>query len=121
MGVFNDSVMNQADANNQKDIAGRMVFNPFQESEKLKGFEMGVFGYHRPAHGNTFAKKRLGFESRYEYKKLYIKGEYMSGQGTASSSATTENRTLANGWYGQLGYYFIPKLQGVLKYEQYDH
>ena len=120
VGIFNGSGMNQADANDQKDIAGRMVFKPFQESEKLKGFEMGVSGYHRPAHGNTFAKKRLGFESRYEYKKLSIKGEYMSGQGTASSSATTENRTLANGWYGQLGYYFIPKLQGVLKYEQYD-
>lgn len=120
VGIFNGSGMNQADANDQKDIAGRMVLKPFKDSEKLKGFEMGVSSYHRPAHGNTFAKNRLGFESRYEYKKLSIKGEYMSGQGTASSSATTENRTLANGWYGQLGYYFIPKLQGVLKYEQYD-
>ena len=120
VGIFNGSGMNQADANDQKDIAGRMVFKPFKDSEKLKGFEMGISGYHRPAHGNTFAKKRLGLESRYEYKKFSIKGEYMSGQGTASSSVTTENRTLANGWYGQLGYYFIPKLQGVLKYEQYD-
>ncbi|HLF18418.1 MAG TPA: hypothetical protein VI749_05935 [Candidatus Omnitrophota bacterium] len=120
VGIFNGSGMNQADANDQKDIAGRMVLKPFQKNEKLKGFEMGISGYHRPAHGNAFAKKRLGFESRYEYKKFSIKGEYMSGQGTASSSATTENRTLANGWYGQLGYYFVPKLQGVLKYEQYD-
>ncbi len=120
VGIFNGSGMNQADANDQKDITGRMVFKPFKDNEKLKGLEMGVSGYHRPTHGNTFAKKRLGFESRYEYQKLSIKGEYMSGQGTASSSATTENRILANGWYGQLGYYFIPKLQGVLKYEQYD-
>lgn len=120
VGVFNGSGMNQADANDQKDIAGRIILKPFKDSEKLKGLEMGVSGYHRPAQGNTFAKKRLGFESRYEYKKLSIKGEYMSGQGTAASTSTTENRTLANGWYGQLGYYFFPKLQGVLKYEQYD-
>jgi phosphate-selective porin len=120
VGIFNGSGMNQADANDQKDIAGRMVLKPFKDSEKLKGLEMGISGYHRPTHGNTFPKKRLGFESRYEYKKLSIKGEYMSGQGTAASTSTTENRTLANGWYGQLGYYFVPKLQGVLKYEQYD-
>lgn len=120
IGVFNGSGMNQADANDQKDVAGRIVLKPFKNSKKLKGLEMGVSGYHRPVHGTTSAKKRLGYEARYEYQKFSIKGEYMSGQGTASSSSTTENRTLANGWYGQVGYYILPKLQGVLKVEGYD-
>jgi len=120
VGVFNGSGQNQSDPNDQKDIAGRMVFRPLNNVEAFKGLEIGVSGYHRPAHGDTFAKKRLGFEARYEYKKFSLKGEYIKGQGTASSSATAENRTLAQGWYGQIGYFFLPKLQGVLKYEQYD-
>ena len=120
VGVFNGSGQNQADANDQKDYAGRAVLRPLKDIELFKGFEVGMSGYHRPAHGATFAKKRLGYEARYEYKNFSLKGEYMRGQGTASSNATTENATLSNGWYGQVGYYFCPKLQGVLKYEGYD-
>lgn len=120
VGVFNGSGQNQADANDQKDFAGRVVVRPFKDKELFKGFEIGVSGYYRPDHGSTLAKNRSGYEARYEYKGFSLRGEYLRGQGTASSNATSENRTLANGWYGQLGYYFFPKLQGVLKYEQYD-
>ena len=120
LGVFNGSGQNQADANDQKDFAGRIVLRPLKDLELFKNFEVGTSGYHRPVHGSTFAKKRLGYEARYEYKNFSLKGEYMFGQGTAGSNATTENATLANGWYGQVGYYFLPKLQGVLKYEGYD-
>lgn len=120
VGVFNGSGQNQADANDQKDFAGRLVVKPFQESEALKGLEMGISGYYRPEHGATLPKKRLGYEARYEYKKFSVKGEYMNGQGTASATATSENRTLANGWYSQAGYFFLPKIQGVLKIEGYD-
>jgi len=122
-GVFNGSGQNQADANDQKDVAGRVVLRPLKmwedDFEALKGFEVGASGYHRFDHGTTLAKKRLGYEARYEYKDFSLKGEYMTGQGTAAHT-DSENRTLANGWYGQVGYYFIPKLQGVLKYEGYD-
>jgi len=122
VGVFNGSGINQADANDQKDIAGRIVLRPLKESgmDLLKDFEIGASGYHRPAHGSTFAKKRLGYEARYAYKNFSLKGEYMTGQGTATASSTSENRTLSNGWYGQAAYYFLPKLQGVLKIEGYD-
>jgi len=119
VGVFNGSGQNQADANDQKDYAGRVVLRPLKDVELFKGFEVGMSGYHRPAHGATLAKKRLGYEARYEYKNFSLKGEYMAGQGTAAHT-DAENRTLANGWYGQVGYYFFPKLQGVLKYEGYD-
>jgi len=119
VGVFNGSGMNQADANDQKDIAGRIVFHPFK-TDLYKGLEFGISTYQRPDRGSTLAKNRLGYEARYEYKKFSLKGEYMRGRGTASSNATSENRTLASGWYGQVGYYFFPKLQGVLKYEGYD-
>ena len=122
VGVFNGSGINQADANDQKDIAGRIVLRPLKESgmDLFRDFEIGASGYHRPAHGATFAKKRLGYEARYAYQNFSLKGEYMTGQGTASASSTSENRTLSNGWYGQAAYYFLPKLQGVLKIEGYD-
>ncbi|MBI4436669.1 MAG: hypothetical protein HY590_04580 [Candidatus Omnitrophica bacterium] len=119
VGVFNGSGQNQADANDQKDVAGRVVVRPLKDWELFKGFEVGASGYHRPTHGTTLAKKRLGYEARYEYKDFSLKGEYMTGQGTAAHT-DAENRTLANGYYGQIGYYFLPKLQGVLKYEGYD-
>lgn len=123
VGVFNGSGQNQSDANDQKDIAGRVVLKPFKDHELLKGFEVGASGYYRRDHGSTNEKKRLGYETRYEYKNLSLKGEYMTGQGTASSNATSENATLANGWYGQVDYTFdpwCPKLQGVVKFEGWD-
>jgi len=129
LGVFNGSGQNQADANDQKDLAGRIVLRPlkavdsFMDVSELGQLEVGLSGYHRPVHGSTFNKKRLGYEARYEYQNLRLSWEYMSGQGTASGNATTENATKATGWYAQAGYTFAPwcpNLQGVVRFESWD-
>jgi phosphate-selective porin len=129
LGVFNGSGQNQADANDQKDLTGRVVLRPlealksFMDVPEVGQLEVGLSGYHRPVHGSTFNKKRLGYEARYEYQNLALKWEYMFGQGTAGSNATTENALTATGWYAQAGYTlapWIPKLQAVLKFESWD-
>lgn len=129
VGIFNGSGQNQADANDEKDLAGRIVARPlkvldaFAEVPDLGQLEVGIAGYHRPVHGSTFNKKRLGYEARYEYENLALKWEYMFGQGTAGSNATTENATKATGWYAQAGYTldpWMPNLQAVLKFESWD-
>ena len=121
LGVFNGSGQNQADPNDQKDVAGRLVLRPLRDVDAFKGLELGVSGYDRTTHGNTRDKKRLGFEARYEYERLALKAEYMTGQGTAGSNATTENATLANGWYAQAGYFLVPKrFQVAARVDRFD-
>lgn len=130
LGVFNGSGQNQADADDTKDLAGRVVVRPlkalgeFTDVPDLGQLEVGLAGYHRPVHGSALNKKRLGYEARYEYKHLSLKWEYMFGQGTAgSNTVSSENANKATGWYAQAGYTlapWFPKLQGVLKVESWD-
>lgn len=121
LGVFNGSGMNQSDANDQKDLVGRIEVWPLRHLELFKKFEMGMSGYYRPTHGTTRDKKRLGFEARYEYGPWSVMAEYMSGQGTQSASSTTENSTRAWGWYAQLAYFVIPdKLQLAVRADHFD-
>jgi len=126
-GVFNGSGQNQSDANDGKDLAGRVVLRPLKAwaligaAPDLGQLEVGMAGYYRHDRGNTREKKRLAYEVRYDYKRLSLKSEYAFGQGTAGSNATTENSTLANGWYVQSGYMLLPeKLQAVARVEHFD-
>jgi len=129
LGVFNGSGQNQAERDDQKDLAARIVVRPLKAFElvgsepELGQLELGISGYHRPNHGSTNEKKRLGYEARYEYQNLVLKWEYLFGQGTASGNATTENTNKAAGWYAQAGYTFAPwcpNLQGVIRFESWD-
>ncbi|MBI4003787.1 MAG: hypothetical protein HY353_02085, partial [Candidatus Omnitrophica bacterium] len=96
-GVFNGSGQNQSDANDGKDLAGRVVLRPLKawelvgEAPELGQLEVGMAGYYRHDRGTTREKKRLAYEVRYDYKRLSLKSEYAFGQGTAGSNATTEN------------------------------
>jgi len=130
LGIFNGSGQNQSDPNDQKDLAGRVVLRPLKALEltrtdwDLGAFEVGVAGYHRPVHGSTLNKKRLGYEARYEFQNLSLKWEYLFGQGTRSGAVSSaENATKATGWYAQAGYTLAPwwpKLQGVVRFESFD-
>lgn len=126
-GIFNGSGQNQADANDQKDLAARLVLRPFKALEsvtdlpELGQLEVGAAGYLRPDRGATREKKRVGYEARYDYDRLSLKAEYAFGQGTAGSNATAENSTLANGWYAQAGYFLVPeKLQLAARVDHFD-
>jgi phosphate-selective porin OprO/OprP len=110
LGVFNGAGINVSDKNEAKSVAGRLVFHP------LKGFDVGssyYTGWDNFGSTPTNQKReRLGFELKYDLKKLSLKGEFIQGK---------DGSTGSSGWYAQSGYYIIPqKFQLLLKYDTFD-
>ncbi len=110
-GIFNGQGPNKFDTKDQKDVVSRIVLKPFPDNDYLKGLQVGSSGYYR-VNTDTFGKKkRLGAEAKYEYGLFSLKGEYLTAQDAAVP---------AEGWYAQLGYFFLPRWQGVAKVEGFD-
>jgi len=111
IGLFNGSGINAADKNENKDFVGRLVAHP------VKGFDIG--GSYYTGKGN-FGKptptdqdrNRYGIELNYEYKRFFVRGEFIEGK---------DGSITRNGWYAQTGYFLIPaKFQLIAKYDTYD-
>lgn len=114
LGFFNGSGINVADtANDSKDVAGRLVFNPV----KGLSFGGGYYGGYGKAvksevPGSSQARNRLGFEASYILSRFSVKGEYIFAN---------DRNTDRAGWYLQTGYFVIPqKLQLLAKYDYFD-
>ena len=107
LGVFNGSGQNRLDVNDYKDISGRIVLKPF------RGLEIGISGLTGRTGTTLSDRNRLGGELRYEYNDLSFKGEYMKAK---------DSKLEREGWYAQVGYFipFLPQLQGVFKYEEFE-
>ncbi|MHC4270197.1 MAG: porin [Planctomycetota bacterium] len=107
MGIFNGSGQNRLDVNDNKDVAGRIVLKPFT------GLEIGMSALTGKAGTTKSDRNRLGGEIRYKYNDFTFKGEYMKAK---------DSKLKREGWYAQIGYYipFLPKLQGVFKYEEFE-
>ena len=107
LGIFNGSGQNQLDVNDYKDISGRIVLKPF------KDLEIGISGLTGRTGTTPSDRNRLGGELRYEYNDLSFKGEYMKAK---------DSKLEREGWYTQVGYFmpFLPQLQGVFKYEEFE-
>ena len=109
-GVFNGAgeTQNDADTNNEKAFAGRFVFHP----TAIKGLQLGTSGLYAP---NTAAlnpgHQRLGFESVYQRNKLRLKSEFMMG---------IDGDIHRRGYYAHVGYRFMPKLEGIFRYDMFD-
>ncbi len=128
LGVFNGK-QNQAAKHDQKDVVGRLVFRPLKlvgslvKLPDIGELELGISGEHRPHGGIVPPKKRLGYEARYAYQNLALKGEYMTGEDTTSALSTSENNNVGQGWYTQVGYLlapWFPKVQLVARLEGWD-
>jgi hypothetical protein len=106
--------INTLDNNQSKDIDARLVFHP------LRILSIGgsyYDGYDRFTGTLTKDQRRIrwGTELNLEYNALSVKGEYIRGQEGNS------NPIVHQGWYGQAGYFIIPKhLQGLFRYDWYD-
>ncbi len=114
LGVFNGSGINIADtANDAKDIAGRLIFNPVKGLSFGGGYYGGYGKANKPdAEGIRQARNRLGFEASYVLSRFSIKGEYILGSDKDIDRA---------GWYVQTGYFVIPqKLQLLARYDLID-
>ena len=107
IGVFNGAGINAADKNDYKDIVGRLIAHP------VKGFDLGGSYYNGTRFTTTnLDRERYGIELSYEYKRFFVRGEFIEGKDGAIKR---------NGWYAQTGYYLIPaKLQLIAKYDTYD-
>ena len=112
--LLNGAGINTLDNNQSKDIDGHLVFHP------LKFLSIGgsyYNGYDRFTSSVTKDQQRLrwGTELAFDYSGLSVRGEYIRGQEGNSNPIVHE------GWYGQAGYFLIPKhLQGIFRYDWYD-
>ncbi len=59
----------------------------------------------------TQARNRYGFDGQYVIDRFSVNAEYMHG---------TDASIQGDGWYVQAGYFVLPKLQLVGKYDTYD-
>jgi phosphate-selective porin OprO/OprP len=109
-GVFNGAGYNvSADNNNHKDISARLGVHP------IKNLDLGGSLYEGediPTGGTlTQARNRYGFDGRYVISNLSLTAEYIHG---------TDASIHKDGWFAQAGYFVIPQLQLVAKYDTYD-
>ena len=113
LGVFNGSGINVADtANEAKDIVVRLILTPIKGLSFGGGYYNGWDKAIKPdVNGFSQARNRIGFEASYTATKLSLKGEYIMGK---------DGKTDRAGWYAQAGYFVIPKLQVLGKYDTYD-
>jgi len=113
-GVYNGEGINVNDSNNAKSSAGRII------AHLIKGLDVGAsyysgwdrFSTAKGEPNTNQQRSRYGFEFNYDYKRLYIRGEYLQGKdGTFSRE----------GWYLQSGYFMLKnKVQLLAKYDVYD-
>ncbi|HEY9002721.1 MAG TPA: porin [Mucilaginibacter sp.] len=114
-GVFNGAGYDvTTDNNNHKDIAGRLGIHP------IKGLDFGGSIYEgediplattKVPNPVTQARNRYGFDGRYVTGPFSVTAEYLHG---------TDGSVHRDGWYAQAGYYVIPQIQLVAKYDTYD-
>jgi phosphate-selective porin OprO/OprP len=114
-GVFNGAGYDvTTDNNNHKDIAARLAVHP------IKGLDFGGSLYEgediplattKAPNPVTQARNRYGFDARYVTGPLSVTAEYLHG---------TDASIHRDGWYAQAGYFVLPKLQLMAKYDTYD-
>jgi len=110
VGILNGSGINKADANDQKDLVGRVLARP------LSGLTVGASFYRgdqRAAAAETsLARHREGVELAFGRGPASLKAEYIHGKdGEASRS----------GWYLQGGWFVLKdKVQAVVKVDSLD-
>jgi len=111
IGVFNGAGINQEDKNDNKDFVGRLVVHPVKGFDVGGSYYIGTGNFGKPTATNQ-DRNRYGIELNYEYKRFFVRGEFIEGKDGAITR---------NGWYAQTGYYLIPaKFQLIAKYDTYD-
>jgi len=105
VAVVNGSGSNTADENDNKAVIGRILLSP------IKNFSFGGSMYSGATSTNTTTKNRLGFEIKYELKKLLCKAEYLHGK---------DGSIEKEGYYLTGGYEILPKTVFLTRYDMWD-
>lgn len=119
LGVYNGSGINTTDANEKKDFATRLILHPvagldisaalYNGSRYIAEVKTGTV-VTTPAKNVT--RDRYGFDLSYDLNNFSVRGEYLHG---------TDELIDREGYYAQVGYYFLQKkLQLLAKYDFYD-
>jgi len=108
--VLNGSGINKADVNDQKDLAGRVVFRPLEHLAVGGSVYLGKQS--ATADAPLVKRDKAGLELALIYPRVSLKAEYFYAKDDAISR---------DGWYVQGGYFFLPKkVQALLKAEALD-
>nr|AUN36282.1 hypothetical protein [uncultured bacterium] len=128
VGVFNGfgDRQNTLAVSDAKAILARLAYNP----KSVPGLQIGISG----GRGNTGNRNSgsllegprsdrdlLNAFAAYKKNKFSFQAEYLEGKGTGFTDlvGTTAERDL-RGYYAGIGYYFTPKIEGVLRYDYLD-
>lgn len=112
--------INTLDNNQSKDLDARLVLHPLRVLS-LGGSYYDGFDRFTGTPTKDQLRTRWGLEADLELNNLAIKSEYIHGQDGTTNLKTGTSATLHQGWYGQVGYFILPRhLQGVFRYDWYD-
>ncbi|MFH1619597.1 MAG: porin [bacterium] len=110
LGIFNGEGPNSSEANRDKDVAARVVF------EAAPGIHFGVAGYHGHGTADRILNEHWGLEASWARMPWSVKAEYAAGHGATSETVSPGKQTV----YTQAGYYFNPKFQGVVRFDWWE-
>jgi phosphate-selective porin OprO/OprP len=114
-GVFNGAGYDvTTDNNNHKDIIARLGVHPIKNLDFGGSFYRGQdipAATTKVPNPTTQARNRYGIDGRYVIGALSLTAEYAHG---------TDGAVQKDGWYAQAGYFILPKLQLVAKYDTFD-
>lgn len=107
------------DKNESKDIAARVVAHPYQFLDFGISYSNGYDCWTTPATNQD--QIRIGADVAVNYYEFSIRAEYLQAQQGTYIVNGVNRDLLKDGWYAQVGYFFLPKkLQFVAKYDTYD-
>ncbi|MGB6339460.1 MAG: porin [Candidatus Aminicenantaceae bacterium] len=110
LGVFNGSGINKVDTNDQLDIAGRLVFTPFNSLSI--GFSHYNGRFNPELSVPVIKRDRTGFDILFIKERFSLKGEYIFAR---------DDQVDRSGWYIQARYYLIQnKLEALVKHDFFD-
>ncbi len=117
--IVNGTGKNVYDNSPHKAGVARLVVKPYP------GIAVGGSGeaaqLYDPSAGTTRHQNRAGAEAALEMYGVSLKAEYMKGvTGVYDSTAKALTTLKPAGYYGTLGYRFLPGVQGVVRYEHFD-
>lgn len=110
LGVFNGSgdTQNDLDRNDQKAVAGRLVYKP----AVAPGLQLGASGvWGNGERAERPRRDRLGAELLYQRGPLTLKGEYMTGKDGPIARA---------GYYAHFAWHFTPQWEAIARYDTWD-
>lgn len=116
LGVFNGPTNNWIDDNLSKDFLARIVFKP------MKDLNVDIYHWNGAAVSGVFTsldKVRTGIGINYLYKNVKMVGEYMLAKDEVASG-TLISEIKSAGYYANVGYKIMSKLELLVRYDFYD-